>query len=38
MQRFFAGLPARAAEVQSRCRRKLQALAETLAISSPDGL
>lgn len=31
MQRFFAGLPARIAEVQSRCRRKLQALAETLA-------
>jgi len=31
MQRFFAGLPARSAEVRSRCRRKLQALAEALS-------
>jgi len=36
MQRFFAGLSARAAEVQSRCRRKLQALAEALPVPSPD--
>jgi transposase len=28
--RFFAGLPARRPEAQSRCRRKLQALAEAL--------
>jgi transposase len=34
MQRFFAGLPARVAEVQSRCRRTLQALAEALAVSA----
>jgi len=32
MQRFFAGLPARIAEVQSRCRRTLQALAEALLV------
>jgi transposase len=32
MQRFFAGLPARTTEVQSRCRRKLQALAEVLVV------
>ncbi len=32
MQRFFAGLAARTAEVQSRCRRTLQALAEALAV------
>jgi len=32
MQRFFAGLTARTAEVQSRCRRKLQALAEALVV------
>ena len=36
MAQFFAGLPARTAEVQSRCRRKLQALAEALAAPSPD--
>lgn len=36
MQRFFAGLPTRIAEVQSRCRRKLQALAEALPLPSPD--
>ncbi len=34
MQQFFAGLPARTAEVQSRCRRKLQALAEALVVPS----
>jgi len=34
MQQFFAGLPARVAEVQSRCRRKLQALAEALVVPS----
>jgi len=32
MQRFFAGLTTRTAEVQSRCRRKLQALAEALVV------
>jgi transposase len=36
MQRFFAGLPARVAEVQSRCHRKLQALAEDLLVPSLD--
>jgi len=36
MQRFFAGLPTRVAEVQSRCRRKLQALAEALAAPVPE--
>ncbi len=36
MRQFFAGLPARVAEVQSRCRRKLQALAEALAVPSPE--
>ncbi|HEU5423836.1 MAG TPA: hypothetical protein VFU72_09880 [Nitrolancea sp.] len=36
MQRFFAGLPARIAEVQSRCRRKRQALAEALAAPVPE--
>lgn len=35
MQVFFDGLPARIDEVQSRCRRTLQALAEALAIPSP---
>jgi transposase len=35
MHQFFAGLAGRAAEVQSRCRRKLQALAEALIITSP---
>ncbi len=34
--RFFAGLPTRTAEVQSRCRRKLQALAEALAAPVPE--
>ena len=32
----FAGLPARVAEVQSRCRRTRQTLAEALAIPSPE--
>jgi len=36
MQRFFAGLSDRTAEVQSRCRRKLQALAEALAAPVPE--
>lgn len=36
MQRFFASLLARVAEVQSRCRRKLQALAEVLTLPSPE--
>lgn len=36
MAQFFAGLPARIAEVQSRCRRKLQTLAEDLLVPSPD--
>jgi transposase len=36
MARFFAGLPSRTAEVQSRCRRKLQALAEALAAPVPE--
>ena len=36
MQRFFAGLTTRTTEVQSRCRRKLQALAEAVAIPSPE--
>jgi transposase len=36
MAHFFAGLPARAPEVQSRCRRKLQALADVLAAPSPE--
>jgi len=35
MQACFAGLPARTTEVRSRCRRKLQALAEDLASPSP---
>ena len=35
MTRFFAGLADRTAEVQSRCRRKLQALAEAMAVPSP---
>ena len=35
MTEFFAGLPGRTAEVQSRCRRKLQALAEA-ATAPPD--
>ncbi len=36
MAQFFAGLSARTAEVQSRCRRKLQALAETLPVPAPE--
>jgi len=36
MAQFFAGLPDRTAEVRSRCRRKLQALAEALLIPSPE--
>ena len=36
MAHFFAGLPARIPEVQSRCRRKLQALAEALAVSAAE--
>ncbi len=35
MAQFFAGLPSRTAEVQSRCRRKLQALAEALPAPTP---
>lgn len=40
MQRFFAGLRTRTAEVQSRCRRKLQALADTIPspVSHPEPL
>jgi len=34
MQRFLASPPARIAEVQTRCRRKLQALAEALAVAA----
>jgi transposase len=36
MQEFFAGLTTRTTEVQSRCRRTLQALAEALADPSPE--
>ncbi len=36
MQRFFVGLSARTAEVQSRCRRKLQALAEALVVPAAE--
>ncbi len=36
MGAFFAGLTTRTAEVQSRCRTKLQALAEELAPTPPD--
>jgi len=36
MGAFFAGLTTRTAEVQSRCRTKLQALAEELAPAPPD--
>ncbi len=32
MRRFFAGLATRTAEVQARCRRKLQGLAETIPV------
>jgi transposase len=35
MAQFFADLPARTVEVQSRCRRKLQALAEAVALPPP---
>lgn len=35
MTAFFAGLPGRTAEVQSRCRRKLQALAEAATLPPP---
>ena len=36
MTRFFDGLTNRTSEAQSRCRRKLQALAEALTITSPE--
>jgi len=36
MAHFFDGLAGRTAEVQSRCRRKLQALAETVILTSPE--
>lgn len=36
MGAFFAGLAGRAAEVRSRCRTKLQSLAEALAVPSPE--
>ncbi len=36
MATFFAGLTTRTAEVQSRCRRKLQALAEALPGPAPE--
>ena len=36
MAHFFAGLADRTAEVQSRCRRKLQALAETVILPAPE--
>ncbi len=36
MHQFFAGLAGRSAEVQSRCRRKLQALAEAVAIPASE--
>jgi transposase len=36
MARFFAGLTDRIVEVQSRCRRTLQALAEALPLPLPD--
>jgi transposase len=36
MAHFFDGLADRTAEVQSRCRRKLQALAETVILTSPE--
>jgi transposase len=38
MAHFFAGLADRTAEVQSRCRRKLQALAEAVAEPAPASL
>ena len=36
MARFFEGLSDRTAEVQSRCRTKLQMLVETLPTATPD--
>jgi len=36
MAHFFDGLADRTAEVQSRCRRKPQALAETVILTSPE--
>jgi transposase len=36
MAQFFAGLTGRTGEVQSRCRRALQTLAETLAVPAPE--
>ncbi len=36
MGQFFDGLTSRTAEVQSRCRRKLQSLAEAVTVASPE--
>jgi len=36
MALFFVGLTTRTAEVQSRCRRKLRALAETVSVPTPE--
>jgi transposase len=36
MTQFFDGLTTRTAEVQSRCRRTLQALAEAVTVTSPE--
>jgi len=36
MAYFFAGLATRTGEVQSRCRRKLQALAEDVSVPAPE--
>jgi len=36
MTHFFDGLTTRTAEAQSRCRRKLQALAEALTVTLPE--
>jgi len=36
MVRFFAGLPDRGAEVRSRCRRTLQALAQAIILPAPE--
>ncbi len=36
MSQFFDGLKARTAEVQSRCRSKLQALAEAVTTAAPE--
>ncbi|MDP9375301.1 MAG: hypothetical protein M3Q65_23200 [Chloroflexota bacterium] len=38
MTPFFDGLQTRTAEVQTRCRRQLRALAEGAATSSPAAL